>query len=135
MVLETIQAEMNKALKSKASERLGILRLLISEIKNEAFKEGKKRTEDEVLLAYHKRLVKAKEEFGEKQPAFGEKLDAEIKVVAEFLPKFLSEEDVRKQLQELAASGTPISLKTVMPLFKGKADSKMLQEIVKNWET
>jgi uncharacterized protein YqeY len=65
-LLETLQEEMKKAMREKASDRLQVLRLLISEIKNEAYKEGKKRDSLEVVMAYHKRLVKAKEDFGDK---------------------------------------------------------------------
>lgn len=133
MILEKIQSEMKQAMRDKAAERLSVLRILISEIKNEAFKECKKRTNDEIVMAYHKRLVKAKEEFGGKSDAYGSQLDFEIKVVEEFLPKLLTEEEVRDEMRLLSLQGTTIDMKSIMPLFKGKADPRIVQNLIKNW--
>jgi uncharacterized protein YqeY len=133
MLLEKIQSEMKQAMRDKAPERLSVLRLLIADIKNEAFKEGKKRTEDEVVMAYHKRLVKAKEEFGGTSDAYGTKLDFEIKVVEEFLPTLLTEDEVRDEMRLLSLQGTTIDMKSIMPIFKGKADPRVVQNLIKNW--
>ena len=133
MILEKIQEEMKQAMRDKATDRLSVLRLIVADIKNEAFKEGKKRTEDEIVLAYHKRLVKAKEEFGSKSETYSSQLDFEIKVTEEFLPKLFSEEEVREQIRALEAQGTVVDMKSIMPVFKGKADSKIVQNIIKGW--
>jgi hypothetical protein len=45
----------------------------------------------------------------------------------------MSEDELKNELVALAASGTSIDLKTIMPLFKGKADARMLQTMIKNW--
>jgi len=124
---------MKEAMREKNAARLSVLRLLIAEVRNESFSTGKKRSEEEVVFAYLKRLTKAKEEFGDRDAVFKEKLNFEISVVEEFLPKLLTEEELRSKIKELELSGTPISLKTVMPVFKGKADAKMLQGIILNW--
>ena len=133
MILEKIQSEMKQAMRDKAAERLSVLRLLIADIKNEAFKEGKKRTEDEVVMAYHKRLVKAKDEFGGTSDAYGSQLDFEIKVVEEFLPTLLTEDEVRDEMRLLSLQGTTIDMKSIMPIFKGKADPRVVQNLIKNW--
>jgi uncharacterized protein YqeY len=134
MLLEKIHEEMVKALKEKATQRLGVLRLLLAEVKNEAFKEGKKRTEEEVVLAYHKKLVKSEEEFGGTSEAFRDQVRFEIQTVSEFLPKLYSQDEVVEQLKALEKDGMVVELKTVMPLFKGKADSKMVQDVIRNWK-
>lgn len=133
MILAKIQSEMKQAMRDKAAERLSVLRILISEIKNESFKEGKKRTEDEVVMAYRKRLVKAKEEFGGMSDTYGSHLDFEIKVVEEFLPTLLTEEEVRDEMRLLSLQGTAIDMKSIMPIFKGKADPRVVQNLIKNW--
>lgn len=133
MLLEKLQSEMKQAMKDKATERLGVLRLIIADIKNEAFVKGNKRSEEDVVRAYHKKLVKAKEEFGDRDASFKQHLEFEIKVAEEFLPKLLSEDEIRLHLKELEASGTPIVLKTVMPLFKGKADPRIVQALIASW--
>lgn len=132
MLLEKIQAEIKQAMRDKAADRLGVLRLIVADIKNEAFKEGKKRTEDEVVMAYHKRLVKAKDEFGSTSEAYLKQLEFEIKVTEEFLPKLMTEDEVREQIKVLAEKGT-IDMRSIMPFFKGKADPRIVQNLIKNW--
>jgi len=134
MVLEKIQNEIKQAMRDKAAGRLSVLRLIVSEIKNESFSQGKKRTEDEVVMAYHKRLTKAKQEFGGKNETYDAQLDFEIKVTEEFLPKLLTEDEVRNQIKELESNGTPIDMKNIMPIFKGKADPRVVQNLIKNWK-
>lgn len=130
-MLEKLQAAMKQAMLAKEADRLSVIRMLISEVKNEAFTTQKKRTADEVVTAYLKKLTKAKEEFAN-SAEFVAKVEAEIKIVSEFLPKALTEEDIRKLITE--ANLAEVSMKTVMPLLKGKVfDGKLAQSIVANW--
>lgn len=129
-LLERLQDEMKTAMKVKNADRLQVLRLVIAEIKNEAFKEGKKRDEIDVLMAFHKKLIKARDEYGSHQESYKEKLNFEISVVDTFMPKFLTEDEIISEIRQIQ---TPIDMKTVMPIFKGRADPKLVQEIVKGW--
>lgn len=131
-MLDKLQAAMKQAMLAKEADRLSVIRMLISEVKNEAFTTQKKRTADEVVTAYLKKLTKAKEEFAS-SAEFVAKVEAEIKIVSEFLPKALTEEDIRKLIAE--AHLAEVSMKTVMPLLKGKVfDGKLAQSMVANWE-
>ena len=132
-MLETLQAAMKKAMLAKDTIRLSVVRMLISEVKNENFTTQKKRTPDEVVAAYRKKLAKIKEEFSsrtdQKSIDFSNIVDAEIKIVSEFLPDALTEDDVRVIISN--ANLTDISMKTVMPLLKGKVfDGKMVQNLI-----
>ena len=105
-------------------------------LKNENFTTQKKRTPDEVVTAYLKKLTKAKDEFDsrtdDKSIEFVRSVKAEIEIVSEFLPKALNEKDIQDIIT--SANLTEVSMKTVMPLLKGKVfDGKMAQNIVVNW--
>ena len=130
-MLERLQEEMKKALKAKETARLSVIRMLISEIKNEAVSAAQtKRSPQEVVAAYLKRLNKAKEEFAMKAD-FVAGLEAEIKVVEEFLPKLMSREEI---VAFIKANVSDVQMKTVMPLLKGKADGKLVADIVAQWK-
>jgi len=119
-------------MRAKEADRLSVIRMLMAEVKNEAFStQPKKRTPEEVVAAYLKKLNKAKDEFLDKVE-FVAKLDAEISIVSEFLPKPLTEAEICEIIR--AGNVTEVSMKTVMPLLKGKpCDGKLVQKIVSNW--
>jgi uncharacterized protein len=128
-MLAKLQIAMVAAMREKNTDRLTTIRMLIAEVKNESFVKGKQRPPDEVVMAYHKKLVKAKEEFAS-NAEFAAKTEKEIAIVEEFLPKMMSREDIILFIEE---NVTAVDMKTVMPLLKGKADSRLLQEIVSTW--
>jgi len=128
-ISETLFEEMKKAMRDKNAPRLSVIRMLMAELKNEDKAAGKKRTEEEVCFAYHKKLVKAVDMFPEDKKA---ELRAEIKIVEEFLPKLMSKDEV---IAFIKANVKPeeVNMKTVMPLLKGKADSAVVNNVVSNW--
>ena len=84
-MLSRLQEAMVAALRAKDTERLSVIRMLISEVKNEAYKEGAKRSAEEVVAGYLKKLNKAAEEFASKSE-FVDKVKKEIKIVSQFPP-------------------------------------------------
>ena len=58
-IAEKLHEEMKTAMRDKNAKRLSVIRMLMSELKNEERKRPAKRTEEEVCFAYHKKLVKA----------------------------------------------------------------------------
>ena len=90
--------EMKSCMKNGNKERLGVVRMLITEVKNAEINDpkvpGRERTEEEVMTllgAYHKSLTKSLAEFPpERHPP----LRAELAIVEEFLPKQLSESEI-----------------------------------------
>jgi uncharacterized protein YqeY len=129
-MLDRLHENIKTAMRNKDTERLGVLRMLLSEVKNEAFKEGKKRTSEEVIMAYHKKLTKIKEEFASKT-TFVESVAKELQIVSEFVPTMMSADEVIEFLKN--ANLSEVTMKTAMPLLKGKADSKTVQDVVASW--
>jgi len=126
---ELLHEQMKTAMRDKNAKRLSVIRMLMAEIKTEEKSTAKKRTEEEVCQAYHKKLVKSLDFFPDDKKA---EIKEELKIIEEFLPKQMSKEEV---LAFIKANVKPeeVNMKNVMPLLKGKADSQMIKEIVDNW--
>ncbi len=121
--------EMKTAMKNKDSKRLGVIRMLITEIQTEEKLSGKKRTEEELCMAYHKKLTKSLDFFPEDKK---NEIKEEIKIVEEFMPKMMSKEEIIAFIKENFKE-EEISMKALMPLLKGKANSQLIKEIIDNW--
>ena len=127
-ISERLFEEMKNAMRTKEAKRLSVIRMLMTEIKNEEKSSGKKRTEEELCFAYHKKLIKALELFPEDKKV---ELKEEIKIVEEFLPKLMNKDEIIVFINENVKE--EVNMKSVMPLLKGKADSQLIKEIVDNW--
>jgi uncharacterized protein YqeY len=128
-ILQTLSDQMKAAMRDKNAKRLSVIRMLISDIKNEDKATGKKRTEEEVCFAYHKKLVKSLDFFPEDKKL---EIKEELKVIEEFLPKMMTKDEVVAFIKANVAPDQ-VNMKTVMPLLKGKAESQVIKEIVDNW--
>src|SRR3712207_7966995 len=83
-------------MKSGKKDRLTVIRMLISDVKNIDL-APKKLTEEETIAAYAKKLRKSTEEY-EKQGKAAEvaQLKAELDIVEEYLPKKASPEETER---------------------------------------
>lgn len=107
MDLQTrLQDDMKTALKAGQKERLGVIRMLLSDVKNIDL-HPQKPTAEEAVAAYGKRLRKSLEEY-EKLGKAEEvaKLRAEIAVVDEYLPKKASPEETARLVDEFLAKNS-----------------------------
>lgn len=130
-MLTRLNEEMKTCMKTKATQRLGVVRMLISELKNEEKAAGKKRTAEEVLLAYLKKLQKAVAEFPEDKK---ETLLNEIKIVEEFTPKQLNKEEITSIIKSNFT--TKPQMGAVMGFFKKEekmVDGRLIKEILDSW--
>src|SRR4051794_33805187 len=86
-VLAKLQEDMKAAMKSGQKERLQVIRMLISDVKNIDL-APKKLTEEETISAYAKKLRKGAEEYEKLgKPAEVAQFKAELAIVEEYLPK------------------------------------------------
>jgi len=100
MLLADIKARMFQAIKAGDTTTKEILRVAVGEITTEAARDGRKGDDDEARAILRK-LVKSNEEtIGRTvDPDQQATLRREIEVLAEFLPKALSEDDVAAMLE------------------------------------
>jgi len=103
-LLARLQEDMKTAMKTGQKERLSVLRMLISDVKNIDL-QPKKLSEEETVAAYGKKLRKSIEEYEKlnKAEEVGQ-LKKELAVVEEYLPKKASGGDTEKLVDEFLAA-------------------------------
>lgn len=140
---ERIQDDLKTALKARDKERLGTLRMLLTDIKNEKIKRGEELDED-TFIAVVRRGVKQRRDSetqyrdgGRTEQADQEKREAEI--LSEYLPAQVSEDDVRAAIEEfVAAEGLsgPRNMgqvmKAMMQRFGSTADGGTISRLAKD---
>lgn len=140
MKFENLRKEMIAAMKAHDKDRKEVISSLVSAAKKIAIDEGTREdvTDEQVDRAVTKELRTAKEQL-ESCPAEREDLKQEyafrVSVIEEFAPKMMSEEEIKAELKanyaDVIASGNKGQImKTVMPAFKGKADGRVIQQVV-----
>jgi uncharacterized protein len=132
---ERIEKEIKDAMRSGEKLRVSVLRMVLADIIN-IEKSGKEFKQIDVIRGYAKKLKKAIEEYErlhlqDKIISFNE----ELKIVEEFLPKQMSDEELKKVVIELLDSEKPadmgMAMKLVMGKYKEVADGKKVQALVK----
>jgi uncharacterized protein len=144
MLEERLEQDMKSSLKAGEQTRLSTLRMLRSQILLEKKKSTTKQTlsDDEVVAvigSYAKKLRESAAEYEKLgRPDEAGKIKDELKTVQEYLPQPLSETEarelVREVLTELAITSTKDfgrAMKEVQARAKGRADGKLLSEIVR----
>src|SRR3954462_6047423 len=95
-LLTRLQDDMKAAMKKGEKDRLGVIRMLISDVKNIDLMPNKP-TAEQVVEAYAKKLRKSQEEYQKLgKPAGADKLKGEAGIVDEYLPKKASAEETEK---------------------------------------
>ena len=136
MKLKDLQDAMIAAMKAKDKARKDSISALVSAVKKAGIDAGC--PEDMVSQVILKELKSVKEQI-DTCPASREDLLAEYKaryeVMSEFAPKLLSAEEVKEILtskfaEVLATKNKGMIMKTVMGELKGKADGKVINQVV-----
>jgi uncharacterized protein YqeY len=147
---ERVVADMTSSLKAGTTERTGTLRLLIAEIKN---KEKEKQagsisspqgnrsatlTEEEVIAVIQKESKKRKEAIELFKKGGREDLvkkdEAELRIIAEYLPKPLGDNEIQAVVERLFGEGHAdfnSLMRESMKELKGKVDGTKLAELIK----
>ena len=137
MLLEQIKNDLSQAMRARERERVGALRLVLSELQKSA-KEG---SDDElaVLRRERKRRLEAERAYrdaGREDLATAERAEAEL--ISAYLPAELSQDELSALVaQALADSGASspkdmgVAMKRAMELVDGRADGKRVSELVR----
>ena len=141
---EQLLSHMKEAMKAKDSVKLGTVRSVISAIKNQEIDSKKELNEDEILILVSREVKKRKEAaalYGKgARPELKDKEIQEMEILKTYLPEQVSEEDLRKRIQEVitetGAQGMKDFgkiMKTLVPEFKGKADNAQIKELANEY--
>jgi uncharacterized protein YqeY len=137
-LLERIQSAMTASRKAQSKDRTLVLGTLVSALKNREI-ELKRALSDEDAMEVLRRGVKTRRESIEQYDKAGRlELSAvekfQIGVIEEFLPADVDPEEIRVAVRAAIAGGAADIGKVmgqVMPAFKGRADGKMINQIVR----
>ena len=131
---------MKGALKSKDTLKLNTIRSVISAIKNQEIDLRKELPDEEILPLIIREVKKRKEaatlfEQGGRMDLM-EKEKQEHVILQAYLPEQVSEEDLRKRIQEVIAETKAEGMKdfgkimkVLVPEFKGKADNGLIKNL------
>ena len=137
-----IQTSVNKALKSGEKEKTSTLRMSLSAIQKEEINKKSELTEEETILIIQKMIKQSKESSAQFEAAgrkeLADKEKNEIKILSEFLPKQISEEEIIKIVEDAiekegAKSQQDIGkvMGTLKQILQGKAEMSLVSQIVR----
>ena len=139
---ERLVEEMKGAMKSNEKLRLSAIRMIRSTIKNKEI-ELRKPLDDEAIQKVIQGMVrKGEESLGQfklgGRTDLVEKESKEIEILKSFLPQSLTHEEILKIIDQTIEETQSTSLKdlgkvmkSVMPKLQGKADGKLVNQLVK----
>ncbi len=137
---ERITEDLKCAMKAQDKLRTSVLRMMLADIKI-ADTSGKPKDQIdyvEVVRGYYKKLRKTREEYEKLQlPEKVKELEGEIAIVEEYLPKQLSDDEIKKIVKEVietnkfTAKETGTAMKLIMNKYGGSVDGKKVQMCLK----
>ena len=142
--LEKLTADMKTAMKAGDKPRLEVVRMLISDLKKKAIDTKVDTLPDDEEAAILQKAIKTRADTVAQAKAAGrmevaQKEQAEIDLIASYLPKQLSADEVAAKVREVAAAigyqgakDTGRFMKEWMARYKGQADGKLVQDALKS---
>tara|TARA_B110000091_G_C13552779_1_gene365136 strand:- start:201 stop:614 length:414 start_codon:yes stop_codon:yes gene_type:complete len=123
---------MKSAMRSKDSERLGTIRLILAEIKQKEVDERIELVDEDIVLIIEKMLKQRRDSIDAFNKAerkdLVQKEELEIKVLQDYMPQQLTEDEVEKAIVDAIESSGAKSMKdmgAVMGILKAKHAGKV----------
>ena len=135
---DQIQTDLNKARKGRDKLRTLVLSTLLAEIKNKEI-ESRVELDDEGVVQVVSKGIKQRRDASEQMRDAGrgelaDQEDAQERVLADYLPEGLSEDEVRAIVRKIIESGVdqfgPL-MGQVIPLIRGRFEGKEANRIVR----
>lgn len=141
-LLNTLNEDMKTAMRAKDKETLAVVRTLKASLQNEQIKLGTELSADDELTILAREMKQRRESLVEFEKAdrtdLVEKTKSEIAIVEKYMPKQLSEDEIKTIVSAAIAKTGASSMKdfgkvmgVVMPETKGKADGNDVNRVVK----
>jgi uncharacterized protein YqeY len=141
MIYDNLKNDYKNFLKNKNTNLKTCVQLVLADIKQYSVDTKKDITDDVCISILNKNIKQIYEskEFAEKEKReeLVNEYEARVKYLNTFLPVALSKEDVKKIVYSILSEIRPlnkgIAMKAVMPTLKGKANGKIISEVVENY--
>lgn len=140
--IDEIRAEMVKAMKAKDKKRKDVLSLLLAELKNVEINNRTPLTDEEGNTVILKQIKQLRETISltpaDRQDIIDD-CNYSISVLEEYAPKMMDENEIKgvieETLKELGIDTPTIKekgkiMKSLMPKVKGKADGKLVNQVL-----
>ncbi|HKJ33022.1 MAG TPA: GatB/YqeY domain-containing protein [Balneolales bacterium] len=145
-IYDTILSDLKDAMKSKDKDRTRVLRSLKAALLEKEISERKggeaKLNDDQIIQVLTKAAKQRKESIEQFENAGRDELadneKKELKVIEEYLPEMMSEEELTKLVDATIAQVNATSVQdmgkvmgAIMPKVRGKADGSMVNKLVR----
>ena len=140
MTLNEFKQEKIEAMKQKDKEKVSALNVIITKIMSLTIEKratGAEVTEQDVDTL----LQKAEKELTEEREGFikagreenVKSLTSQIEIIKQYLPKLLSEDEIKAIIESLDDKSLPSVMKHFKQNYQGKADMRLVNTIAKNY--
>lgn len=140
MLYDDFRKEKMQALKEKDKLKNKVITNILSDLIYIKKELGQEPTEADSTKAVAKQVKQVKEaiEMSKDRPDALAELEAELAVLEQYMPKQLSENEIRAEVEKLLAENGLAAeaknkgaiMKVVMPALSGKADGKNINKVV-----
>lgn len=132
--------QLKDAMRARDAQALNALRYLLSLIKNVEIDTKKELIDEEIISLLQKEVKRRHDAIDQFKNAGRQDLvdseELQLTFLMKFLPKQLTkeeiEEEVRGLVEKLSQKDMSTAMREIMPKFKGRADGKMVSELVKS---
>lgn len=138
MLKEKLSQDLKDAMKAHEAQRRDVLRMLTSAVKNKEIEKRVELTDEQVLEVIASEVKKRKDSVTQfiagNRKDLAEKEEAEIAVLAGYLPAQMDEDELKKIVTETVSGMKNVgeAMKAVMAKVKGKADGALVSKLVKD---
>jgi uncharacterized protein YqeY len=140
---EQIDSDIKDAMKSGAKDKVSALRMLSAALKNKQIEKRAPLTDGEVADTVRSLIKQRKdsiEQFGKGgRQDLVDKETAEVAVLEVYLPQQMAREEIEKIVREVigqtgaqGAKDMGKVMKALVPILAGRADNKLVSELVKS---
>ena len=137
-----LDAALKAAMKNKDNQRRDVIRMSLNALKQETIDSRRELTAEDAIAILQREVKKRRESIEEYRKAGREDLaateQAELEILNEFMPRQLSEAEIRAIVSEVIAETGATSARDmgkvmgpVMQRLKGAADGKLVNQIVR----
>ena len=137
---ERLLADMKTAMKEKDQTKKGVVNLLRAGLQNEEIGQKRELTEEEEIKIVQRELKQTKQSLEEAQKAGRDDIveaeQAKISIIEQYLPKQLTEDELKALIQSLGITKDMPMGQAVGLLMKeagGRAEGKVVSRVVKEY--
>lgn len=139
MLIDTIKKENMIALKEKDQDKRAVLSVIINKymvLGYEAKAKGKELTDLDLIQIINKTTKELEEEkagyIQANRPESVSKIDYQIKAISSYLPKMMSEEEIKNIILSLEDKSIPSVMKHFKQNYAGKCDMGLVNKVIKS---